>query len=430
MKFDFLQQYCDRYGETLATTFLPQQALSRQYHSILCVPAYDESPDFIGPLLNSIQTDVLVIVVFNAPIGESFWAPQQKTQQALRSLTQSTEQISLVHWNNRVDVLTVDCCTEGRQLPLKEGVGLARKIAGDLAVAAIAHRKVYSPWIYCTDADVQLPTHYFEAITHGGEGVAAALFPFVHRPVHDNILQYEISLRTYVLQLEQVRSPYAFQTVGSSMAVHAHSYAAVRGFPKRDAAEDFYILNKLAKTGAMIRLDTVPLILSSRRSHRVPFGTGAAMNKLHEDPVQLLYNPEIFNHLGQWFQQIEQLWADRDQVQSVGLEAWWENHPLKCNEVLPILIGQGLPKVLKNAFRQCRDRPHFLFYMHVWFDAFRTLRFIHLMRDQGFPSIQISELSQRVPALNLQESPLGSLNEQLKTQERRLPTQIGPTQFL
>ena len=433
MDSNFLRQYCDRYGEPLAQAFSEDQAnlLPRPYQFILCVPAYDEPPDFIDSLLRSIHADVLVLLIFNAPMGAQFRSQQQQTQQALRALTATSKALSLIHWNDRVDVLTIDCCTDGRQLPLKAGVGLARKISGDIAVAAIAHGKIMSPWIYCTDADVRLPDHYFEAIPIDDiEGCAAALYPFIHEPPHDNILQYEISLRYYVLQLEQMRSPYAFQTVGSSMAVHAQSYAAVRGFPKRNAAEDFYILNKLAKTGAMIRLETEPLVLSSRRSHRVPFGTGAAMNKLYEDPVQLVYHPEIFGHLGQWFEQIDRLWEQRDRLQAMGLEAWWAQAPLDCDRVLPILIEQGLPTVLNNAFRQCRDRPHFRFYMHVWFDAFRTLRFIHLMRDRGFPSIPISELYRAAPSLNLQSVSLASLNDQLKTQEWGLRAQIGPTQCL
>ena len=47
--------------------------------------------------------------------------------------------------------------------------------------------------------------------------------------------------------MKYARSPYAFHTIGSTMAVSANHYAKVRGFPKREAGEDFYLLNKLAK---------------------------------------------------------------------------------------------------------------------------------------------------------------------------------------
>lgn len=431
MTSDFLKTYCDRYAEPIAAIFTSQHAalLPRRYQHVICIPAYDEPPNFIAPLLNTINADVLVILVLNAPQGEQYLPQQQRTQTALRSLTHHSEQLDLVSWNHKVDVLVVDCCTEGRQLPPREGVGLARKIAGDLAVAAIVHHKIESPWIYCTDADVQLPSTYFSAVpSELSKGYAAILYPFVHQPLHDNILQYEISLRFYVLQLAQAGSPYAFQTVGSSMAAHVQQYVAVRGFPKRNAAEDFYVLNKLAKTGAIIRLKTQPIVLSSRRSHRVPFGTGAAMNRLADDPIQRLYHPEIFVYLHQWIEQMARLWNERDRVQSQGLETWWRSSSITCDAILPVLTQQGLPKVLKQAYRQCRDRSHFLFYLHVWFDAFRTLRFIHLMRDCGFSSFPIAELPPH--AFNLQTKPinLAQINQQLSVQELALPAIVGPTQ--
>ena len=65
---------------------------------------------------------------------------------------------------------------------------------------------------------------------------------------------YELRLHHYVLGLEYAGSPYAYHTLGSCLAVKADAYAQVRGFPKRAGAEDFYLLNKLAKLGAMPRL--------------------------------------------------------------------------------------------------------------------------------------------------------------------------------
>ncbi len=448
---DSLQRYCDRYAEPIAAKFYTQKAalLPRtDYHSVVCIPAYDEPPEFLAPLLNGMQAQALVILVLNAPIpggspseivrSEIVRSRQTTTQQTLQSLTSSKEQLSWIPWNRHLDLLVVDCCTEGRQLPLRQGVGLARKIACDLAVTCIAHGKVASPWIYCTDADVQLPSPYFEAVVQAEQSGllehknAALLYPFTHQPIHENILQYELSLRYYVLQLAQAGSPYAFQTIGSAMVAHVDQYVAVRGFPKRDAAEDFYILNKLAKTGTLVNLNTEPLILSSRRSHRVPFGTGAAMNRLRTDPVQRLYHPEIFVHLKDWIEHIERLWAERDRIQSQGLNTWWHSSSISitCDLVLPILIELGLPKVLDQAYRQCGDRAHFLFYLHVWFDGFRTLRFVHLMRDRGFSSWAIPDYQRQFLAVNGDPMGLSMLNQTFAIQEAKLPSLVGPTQLL
>ena len=154
------------------------------------------------------------------------------------------------------------------------------------------------------------------------------------------------------------------------------------------------------------------------------------MNRLQVDPRQLLYNPAIFDCIGDWIKQIDRLWADQAQVQALGLEAWWAAHPLRSEHILPVLVEQGLPKVLKQAYRQCRDLPHFQFYLHVWFDAFRTLRFIHLMRERGYPSIPIPELPKQVPEFALSEQSLSGINQELTALENKLPATIGPTQFL
>ena len=103
-------------------------------------------------------------------------------------------------------------------------------------------------------------------------------------------------------------SPYAFHTIGSTMAVSAVHYAKVRGFPKREAGEDFYLLNKLAKVGSVLELDVGTddgaIEIDSRRSDRVPFGTGAAVNKITglADPVRefQFYDPEVFGLLKTW----------------------------------------------------------------------------------------------------------------------------------
>src|SRR5260370_15593309 len=114
---------------------------------------------------------------------------------------------------------------------------------------------------------------------------AALIYPFWHRcesppELADGMDRYELFLRSYVLGLADAGSPYAFHTLGSTVAVHTLAYAKVRGFPRRAAGEDFYLLNKLAKVGSIAQLDGAPLIIRGRRSHRLPFGTGAALNHI------------------------------------------------------------------------------------------------------------------------------------------------------
>ena len=58
----------------------------------------------------------------------------------------------------------------------------------------------------------------------------------------------------YVAGLAMAGSRYAHHSLGSTIAVHAKTYAAVRGYPKRSAGEDFYLLNKICKLAPVERL--------------------------------------------------------------------------------------------------------------------------------------------------------------------------------
>ena len=68
-------------------------------------------------------------------------------------------------------------------------------------------------------------------------------------------------------------SPYAYHSVGSTLAVRAEAYAIVRGVPKRAAGEDFYLLDKLAKVTPIRVLTGEPVAISlgvRARFHLVP----------------------------------------------------------------------------------------------------------------------------------------------------------------
>lgn len=424
-----IRQYLDRYAEPIVswfqTEFLPH--VHRTYQFVLVVPAFDEPLKCLEQVLPSDLQQTLVIVVANSA-EDSDPVAVARTQAFLKHYSidqdaQALSPISRLSLPQESDGLIVDCTTDGRQLPAKQGVGLARKIGGDLALACIQQGLVQCPWIHCTDADVRLPLNYFDANPPSPD-VAVAIYPFEHAPRHDAILFYEISLRYYVVQLAQAASPYAFQTIGSLLKINAHHYAVVRGFPKRKAAEDFYMLNKLAKTGHVLRLKEPAVQLASRISKRVPFGTGAAMERFAMYPQFELYHPQVFQHLGTWLKVIPALWGDRPSVED--LHQWWSESPL----ILETLLALGLEKVLPHAYHQCRDVEHFQRYLWGWFDAFKTLKFIHTLRDQAFPNLPILQaiaMMGLMPEVML-DSPLSTatltnINTALTMIETQMPVQ-------
>lgn len=425
--------YLDRYAEPVireVQAVLPSM-LARAYQYVLVIPLFDEALDCLETILPADLQDTLIILVVNAAMDAGPLAIANTQAFLHQFCPQGAGPLTRVETaQHNSSLLILDCCSPKRQLPAKQGVGLARKLGGDLALACMAQGRVVMPWIHCTDGDVSLPTGYF-ATSDLGANVAVALYPFGHQPQHSAICQYEISLRYYVIQLARAQSPYAYHSIGSLLKINAVHYAKVRGFPRRRAAEDFYMLNKLAKTGPVIRLSAPEVLLSSRPSGRVPFGTGAAMTRLAQGEPLLLYHPQIFGQLQHWLRMIDRLWlaaprpglVSRSVLDPEGWQARILGEPLRQT-----LLALGADQALNQAYRQCRDLAHFQFFMAVWFDAFRTLKFVHYQRDHYWPSLQIAEaiaLTHK-PALNLS---LPQILEYLRSQETQLPREIGPTLF-
>jgi len=274
-----------------------------------------------------------------------------------------------------------------------------------------------------------LPQRYFTCPTALGgsaaQDTAALVYPFRHSIATEKsddekpnthrhkIMQvtrlYEYSLRYYVAGLSFAHSPYAFHTIGSTIAVNAAHYAKVRGFPRRQAGEDFYLLNKLAKVGSIMQLsaeiDCEPIDISARLSDRVPFGTGAAVGRIMEleDPVGefLLYHPSVFDLLRRWLGSLAVFWQSRSSdigaILSQGSvtdqpDGLPDQAPMDLQALIGGLEKLGAAEALQHAFRQSSDAKQFSRQLHTWFDAFRTLKLVHHLRDHHLPSVSFEAL--------------------------------------
>ena len=170
------------------------------------------------------------------------------------------------------------------------------------------------------------------------------------------------------------------------MAVNFMAYAQVRGYPKRSAGEDFYLLNKLNKVGAVKTLSSPLIKLEARNSARVPFGTGPAVARLLDtksmQDAPLFYHPMIFKHLKAFITvlnkgSIDELVEALDQMDG---------------EVQAIHAELQIPALIKHCRKQNLSGSKLHKHIHDWFDAFKTLKFIHLMRDKGLKSLSWNEL--------------------------------------
>jgi hypothetical protein len=338
-----------------------------RYRFVLTVPAFDEPPDFPARLLARVRrTDVLSIITVNAP-DDADPAALVRTRALLGALA------------DLPDLLVIDRVSE--PVPRRQGVGLARKLAGDLACALIERGDVACPLIFMTDADATLPADYFDAGA-AAAGTGTLVYPYRHRAADPAWQQradlYELHLRHYVRGITRAGSAYAYQTLGSTIAMHAGSYAAVRGVPRRNAAEDFYLLNKAAKVAPVISLATPVIELSGRPSNRVPFGTGPALRAMPADPEAFAsYPPAAFDSLAGVL---------------IGLQHWaLSEGPLD----LDAESGTAVATLGWNPYRLVRQHPPGTKRLRAvleWFDGFRTMRFIRLRQAQLPPAPLLATL--------------------------------------
>jgi hypothetical protein len=378
-----------------------------RWSNVLVIPAYRECASLLQGLATSIHSrePTLVILVLNRPDTDPDASANTPLREALEQRPHDADGIHQL--NTRCDLLCHDLESLAGPTPRKQGVGLARKTGCDIALRWMDGGSISGDWICCTDADALLPPDYFARLSTVPSSSSGALFPFEHTPGPDPdcnraTVLYELRLHHYVLGLEYASSPYAFHTLGSSLAVRASVYAAVRGFPRRSGGEDFYLLNKASKMGPLTRLGGQCIALQSRLSSRVPFGTGPAVREialagnLQEQPR--FYHPLCFEALRTVLLAVPALQtADLAELAGILIDGGLPSPMARqCSD---ILNSMGLESAITHCRKQGSTPEQFLRQFHQWFDAFRTLKFIHALRERAWPDQSMVSLSSLRPQL-------------------------------
>lgn len=421
-----LKRYLERHIEP----YLPEIPKPEvPWRNVLVIPVYAESSSLLDKLSKSLSGPerVLVILIINRPDSNDDPQCNSNLRQAIQLQKKANGNTTeLLKLNERSDLFVYDMERLRGPSPSKEGVGLARKVGCDIALTCWHRGQIKSDWICSSDADATLPNDYFAKLNSTAENTAAATFPFQHSPGGDEELNhatllYELRLHHYVLGLEYAGSGYAYHTLGSALAVKCENYAQVRGFPKRSGGEDFYLLNKLAKTGLVERIEGQCIELESRVSTRVPFGTGPAVGKLLEEgqaeEQALFYHPQCFYALRAVLAIIPALRARS----SGELPSLLQDHSLDkdlAQASYESLVKLGLENILEHCIRQTTSQVQFTSQFHQWFDGFRTLKFIHALRELGWQDQTLKNLSQKAPML-WPEPPGQTFDQTLAAQELR-----------
>jgi len=403
-------QFLSRYAAIDATAL---DGFPRRYARVLVVPAFAERPEFYRRLLQRQEADppALLVLVLNAPehasiddIDRTAQAAQLIARQHTLLWQSATGPGLSLHAGGAecpLDLLCLQRFATDQRLPCKQGVGLARRLGADLAAHLIATGKVHCPWIFNSDADAVLPRGYFEAAQSLPEDAVGLCYPFDHQPCGDNALdravaQYEASLQHYVNGLKRAGSDYAFHTIGSCMAVELDAYTHVRGFPKRAAGEDFYLLNKLAKLGAIVSPEHPVVKIRTRASRRVPFGTGPAIARIAERQARggahLDYHPQVFASLRLALEEIHQVGTCSEIAVRIGDDPQsWAGEATHRRA----LCAVGFPAALNAALKTRSTQTQYQRHMHDWFDAFRQLKFIHYLSNHEYPKQPLDYVSYR-----------------------------------
>ncbi len=357
---------------------------------MIVIPAHKECASALLKNLSKIKIKkkFLVIIVANTYEPSDTWTSEMAEKLgANKKKTQITSEISLLMASS-FDLLLVDCFSGTRVLKKKEGVGAARKIGCDLAVNLIHSGNIDSQWIYSSDADAMLPENYFQG--NMGTNCVATHFAFSHRSerkLSEATGLYELKVLYYAAGLSNANSIYAYPSLGSCICFSAEAYAKTRGFPKRNAGEDFHFLNKVRKIGAVNCDRNIRISLDGRLSKRTPIGTGQGISHfqacLLKGEQPLFEHPDCFKELRTTIEAMEILSFQQTKnpiFPNKRIQAYMEK--IGFLEHYEIKRKQTpSPQVMKKHFED-------------WFDGLKTRQFIRYFQDAFFGKVSRTKLSE------------------------------------
>jgi hypothetical protein len=277
---------------------------------IVVVPAFDE-PEIISLLdslvsCNKPQSRIEILIVINAP----GWADNRILTNNLLAI----DKIESWKRKNKDHFFRLFSINIGQPSIKNWGVGLARKAGMDEALRRFDLIDKPDGIIVNLDADCLVHENYFRSLEKDflqkKERRACSIYyehPLsgIEYPdeVYNSIAQYELHLRYYYQALKFTGFPYAFHTIGSTIAVKALAYVKSGGMNRRMAGEDFYFIQKLVPAGGYFSLNSTTVYPAPRISERVPFGTGPVIGRMVNggEESYKTYNPLAFKDLNVFF---------------------------------------------------------------------------------------------------------------------------------
>lgn len=394
----YVTNYLRKFG---LTKWRLELSSTRLFQNIIVVPAIQESENLPKLLASLLKCDkqlfsktLFMFVINNLELSSSEVKEDNlKLLGYLRSILQGNviDKISQGIITAGMNIGVVDASSPGLEMPDKDGgVGYARKIGMDLALNYFDYSSSLPKVLICLDSDCIVSANYLSALNEISEKkYSAGYFEYEHLLPDDDkeksaIITYEIFLRYYVFGLKYANSPFAFDTIGSTMFCDAESYIRIGGMNKKKAAEDFYFLEKLAKITDIRKISSAIVFPSSRRSWRVPFGTGQRVNRFfagtHDEDS--LYDPKSFEVL--------KFWLEKFFSNEILTAEGYINHAEQIDSSLAdFLIDQSFREAWTKIINETNKVDQLQKQKYFWFDGFRTLKLIHYMRDTSYPTVSM-----------------------------------------
>ncbi|PIP55106.1 MAG: family 2 glycosyl transferase [Bacteroidetes bacterium CG23_combo_of_CG06-09_8_20_14_all_32_9] len=372
----FTVQYLKKYA--LYSPFIHEKP-HEDLFLIVVIPCFNEH-DIITSL-NSLwickrpNCAVEIIIVINASENSNDTIIKQNklTEKAITIWLSS-------HYNNSFRFFLII----KNNLPAKDaGVGLARKIGMDEAIHRFEILKKNEGVIISFDADCTCQQNYLceiERLFKENSKLNGCSIQFEHPLEGDDfddftyyaVAGYELYLRYYISALRFAGHPFAYQTIGSSFAIRADVYCKQGGMNKRKAGEDFYFLQKVIQLGNYADLNSTKVFSSPRPSDRVPFGTGAVIEKMQKsgDPNYFTYNLQAFDDIADIVRLSAKMYGKNEaQLNSLLIEF--------SMPVQKFLIKNNFVKNVIECIRNSSSQLTFLQRFFKWFNMFKVLKFMN-----------------------------------------------------
>ena len=379
------QKYLKRSETRVLEPFAP----NTPFAGAVVIPALAEY-NFLPETLSSLakakpkENSTIVVIIINSSMETSpeKIAENEKTLRALRDgdkeFCGGLEIGKELFW--------IDANSKTKQISAKGGVGEARKIGMDSCLELFNQEVLHEKLYFCLDADTLVSENYLFATYEyfrKHTNTQAATVNFAHRAgktdaEHKAIEIYESFMRDYVKGLESAGSPYAFYALGSAIICRAEAYVRAGGMRVRNGGEDFYFMQAVSKFGDCGVIEDALVQPSARPSDRVPFGTGPKVRKIIDGHELLFYNPQIFKNLKVLLGTINNLKTPEEFQRLPELLA------KNCDEEsLKFLEKNNFETVWKKIFKNTKHETAYLKKaFHIWFDAFRTLKYIHFSEEK------------------------------------------------